>query len=145
MNKETHHHQTKSNCNLNRIGMLIACVFFVNCEPGVHYKKSIFNTSNHDLRVVVHPKEKIYHKQDTIVINRNTEVIINDFNGIGSTSQFSDCNYFLDSLSAKIIDKDSLKLMIDLNTAFEFRVTQKGYKSGGYCNCKLTITNDMIK
>jgi hypothetical protein len=136
----------KYTATINKIFLTVtSALILLSCEPGVNYKKSILNSSDYNIQIIIKSKPRIYHPKDTFILSKSEEVVIDKSSQIGSTNEFENCNIHNDSLYSKIMGNDSLKLTIDLNTAFEFKVTRKGYKNGGDCNCRLIITNDMIK
>ena len=69
------------------------------------------------------------------------------YDEIGSVSKFEDCSLFSDSLSSKIMDSDSLKLLLDLNnnSNWNFSVNKKSFGGGGLCECRIIINENQIE
>ena len=121
------------------------------CDPGVGYNKVIQNDSDFDLMIYIYPDTKVgyksFYKFDSLQINNHTESSIYEYSGLGQTIEFEDCNTYADSIFAKVIQNDTMDYKINLNekSNWIFSILDKSFKKGGTCECRIRITNDMIK
>ena len=138
----------------NRLAILFFALFTIiltDCDPGVKYKKVVQNDSDFDLMIYIYPESKVgdgsFYKLDSLQINSHTEASIYEFSGLGQTFEFKDCNTYADSIFAKVKGNDTLDLNINLNDKSQwiFSILDKTFKEGGTCECRVRITNDMIK
>lgn len=138
----------------NKLLILIFALFTIivtSCDPGVKYTKVVQNDSDFDITVNIYPESKVgdgsFYKYDSIRINNHTEASIYEVSGLGQTFEFEDCNTYADSIFARVRGTDTLNLDINLNdnSQWNFSVLDKTYKEGGLCECRVRITNDMIK
>jgi len=126
-------------------------VFLLSCDPGVKYDKIIENDSDYDLLVIVYPDSKsgasTFFKGDSSVINKKTLTSIFEYSGFGQTFEYEDCNTHADSIITKIVGYENLNLSIDLNDELNwtFSILDRTFKDGGTCECRVTITNEMVK
>lgn len=125
--------------------VLISCIV-ISCDPGVQYSRIIQNASTHKIFLI----KKNYPVCDTTVIEQGKEYTFYIRNGLGSTDEYEDChfeNYKSDTFLLGVKDDTSLTVNADVtgNTGWKFSVTKKTKMNrGGICNCRLTITDDMI-
>lgn len=138
----------------NRIAFLIFALLTVMisaCDPGVKYNKVVQNDSDFDLMIYIYPESKVgdgsFYEYDSLQINKHTEASIYEYNGLGQTFEFENCNTYADSIFATAWGNDTLDLNINLNdkSLWIFSVLDKTFKKGGTCECRVRITNDMIK
>jgi hypothetical protein len=126
-------------------------IFLLSCDPGVKYDKVIQNDSDFDLLVKVYPDSSsgasTFFKGDSIVINKKTITSIFEYSGFGQTFEYEDCKTYTDSIVTKIMGNEGLNLSIDLNDKlyWTFSILDRTFKEGGTCECRVKITNDMIK
>ena len=128
----------------------MAILLFSACDPGVSYSKVIQNNSKYDISLytdTAYAETYAMYNFDTIVIEKHSIVVIASEQGIGTTNGFSSCCIFNDSLNYKIIGFDSLYLNLDLNDCsnWVFDVIDKSAGGGGVCECRIKITDSMIK
>ena len=119
-----------------------------SCDPGFSYSKRINNNSKYDILIInVDTVNKGYNNNqfDTIQINSFSEKEIAHDGGLGSITDFENCDVFNDSLLVKIIGYDSLQLIRDINNNGNWRFNQLSDKSGGTGECIFLIDNRMIK
>jgi hypothetical protein len=126
-------------------------IILTACDPGVKYNKVVQNDSDFDITVYIYPESKVgdgsFYEFDSLQINNHTEASIYEVSGLGQTFEYEDCNTYADSILARIIGNDTLDLNINLNDKSQwiFSVLDKTFKQGGTCECRVRITNDMIK
>ena len=126
-------------------------ISIISCDPGVKYDKIIQNDSDFDLLIIAYPESRFssdnLFKDDSILIYKNTVTSILEVSGLGQTFEYEDCNTYADSIVTKIIGNDALHLTIDLSdkSNWTFSILDRTYKGGGTCECRVKITNDMIK
>lgn len=137
-----------------RLFVLFSALFTViltACDPGVKYSKVIQNDSDFDITVYICPESKVgdgsFYKFDSIQINKHTEASIYEFSGLGQTFEFDDCNTYADSIFTRVRGNDTLYVDINLNdkSLWVFSILDESFKEGGTCECRVKITNDMIK
>jgi hypothetical protein len=138
----------------NKLLILIFALFTIivtSCDPGVKYTKVVQNDSDFDITVTIYPESKVgdgsFYKYDSFRINNHTEASIYEVSGLGQTFEFEDCNTYADSIFARVTETDTLYPDINLNdnSQWNFSVLDKSFKEGGTCECRVRITNDMIK
>ena len=126
-------------------------IILTACDPGVKYNKVVQNDSDFDLTIYVYPESKVgdgsFYTFDSVQINNHTETSIFEYSGLGQTFEFEDCNTFADSIFGRVIGIDTLDYVINLNdkSKWVFSVLDKTFKKGGLCECRVRITNDMIR
>jgi hypothetical protein len=138
----------------NRLSIPFFALFTIiltACDPGVKYSKVVQNDSDFDIMIHIYPESKVgsgsFYTFDSVQINSHTETSIFEFSGLGQTFEYEDCNTFADSIFARVIGNDTLDLNLNLNNESKwiFSVLDKTFKEGGLCECRVRITNDMIK
>ncbi len=126
-------------------------IILTACDPGVKYTKVVRNDSDFDLTVYIYPESKVgdgsFYKFDTIQIKNHTEASVYEVSGLGQTFEYENCNTYADSIFARVIGIDTLDYVINLHdkSNWIFSVLDKTFKEGGICECRISITNDMIK
>ncbi len=126
-------------------------IILTACDPGVKYTKVVQNDSDFDITVYVFPESKVgngsFYKFDTILINNHTEVSIYELSGLGQTFEFEDCDTYADSIYTRVTGIDTLDIEINLNdrSQWVFSILDESFKEGGTCECRVRITNEMIK
>lgn len=128
----------------------IAILFFSSCDPGVDYRQIVQNDSKYDIMLIVdtaHINVHFGYTFDTLLIAKHSNVVIACEQGLGTTNGFSSCNSFNDSVYTKIVDNDHLHLDLDLNNSsnWVFDVLDESMGGGGECECRIKITDSMIK
>lgn len=116
----------------------------VSCDPSVDYDQIIQNDSDYDIWL----KVKSLYQFDSLLIPKREETIIFGEHGLGSPSQFVDCDSFI-SDTTELLVKDSigLQVLVDIDHLEFWTYTlldDKGYGSGT-CECRFIISNDDIK
>jgi hypothetical protein len=138
----------------NRLIILFFALFSIiltACDPGVKYNKVVQNDSDFDITVYIYPESKVgdgsFYKFDSLQINNHTEASIYEISGLGQTFEYEDCNTYADSIFARVRENDTLDFNINLNDKSQwfFSILNKTYKEGGTCECRVKVTNDMIK
>ena len=138
----------------NKLVILFFTLFTIiltACDPGVKYTKVVQNDSDFDITVYIYPESKVgdgsFYKFDTIRIKNHTVASVYEVSGLGQTFEYEDCNTYADSIFARVIGVDTLDYVFSLNdkSNWIFSVLDKTYKEGGTCECRIRITNDMIK
>jgi len=145
---------------LNRIIRLILPLlffsFFTSCDPGKDYSCVIQNDSDYKVKIIaqlyspwyLEGKDTIYNLPDTIVVNKKTSKTIYTDGGIGSVNEYENCDYVpYDTISMLVYLKDSVKIIPNIHNMnhWIFRVIKEGKGGGGICECRLILTNDILK
>jgi hypothetical protein len=146
--------ETTRNMKANKpiiIFFALITIILTACDPGVKYTKVVQNDTDFDITVYIYPESKVgdgsFYKFDTIRINNHTEASIYEVSGLGQTFEYEDCNTYADSIFAGITGNDTLDVDVNLNDKSQwiFTVLDKTFKQGGTCECRVRITDDMIK
>lgn len=138
------------NCFLTILGV-ITFISLSSCDPGVGYNRVLQNDSQYDIELRIHKKNssscQYVYLSDSIIVDKKSEKILYSYNGLGQTFEFDNCETCADSIVLKVAGNPSLKSTVDLNDPNEwtFRVLKKTFKSGGICECRLIMTDNMIK
>ena len=133
--------------------MLFVCLICLlnSCDPGVSYSRVIQNESGYDLQFLVYPAQNstcwTVLESDTIIVNKHSVKTIGAFSGLGQTFEFENCDLCADSINGKVVNNDTLSLILDLNNraGWNFSILKKTFKQGGTCECRIKITDEMIK
>jgi hypothetical protein len=126
-------------------------IILTACDPGVKYNKVVQNDSDFDITVYIFPESKVgdgsFYKYDSIRINNHTEESIYEVSGLGQTFEYDDCSTYADSIFARVTGNDTLDIEFDLNdkSQWVFSILDESFKDGGLCECRVIITNEMIK
>lgn len=127
--------------------LLTVSVFITSCDPGVKYDRIIQNSSTHDIIIYGYGIKVDSNSIDSFYVDKYSVKSIMQYSYLGTISNFEDCSFNYDSLSAKIMDSDSLNLLLDLNDQanWNFNVIDESFGGGGSCECRLIINDDQIK
>jgi hypothetical protein len=137
-------------------GLLFLCIvlfiiILTACDPGVKYNKVVQNDSDFDIMVYIFPESKVgdgsFYKFDSIRINNHTEESIYEVSGLGQTFEYDDCSTYADSIFVRVTGNDTLDFEFNLNdkSQWVFSILDESFKEGGICECRISITNEMIK
>jgi len=129
----------------------ITILSFSSCDPGLSYSKVILNDSKYDIKIISvdTPRANVYnvYEFDTLLVAKHSSEVIASEGGIGAIATYSSCNQFNDSIYAIIVGFDSLHLNIDISDSMNwtYLIIEETNNGGGTCECRLKITNSMIK
>lgn len=130
---------------------LFAVCLFISCDKGMDYNQVIENSSDHNLIVYIYPDTSSgiphYYTDDSVSVPNHSEISIASYKSLGVKEDFQDCNIYADSIIAKVLDNDSLKVNLNLadKSNYQFNELRKySYKHGAITECRLKITNDNI-
>lgn len=132
---------------MKQLIILISIAFFAtSCDPGVHFERIIYNQSSQDIWVKVEQETYPPFVQDSFMIPKNSSVIVVTRGGLGQVSEFENCGLADGTLSAGVLNNDTLQIEKNLsdNGSWTSTVKKKGFGGGGECNCILTITDEDI-
>jgi len=130
-----------------RILMVVSTVFFLSCDPSVTFHRIIENNSDYTLQLVVN---KNNGTSDTTNIEQNQEIEFLHEDHRGRRSEHENCenrNFFFDSIHLIVKDDSSKTINADPigKDNWVFSTSKKTMNGGGYCNCRLIVTNSMIE
>lgn len=134
--------------NMRHLILSIGLVFIItSCDPGVHFERIIVNQSSHDIWIKVNEETHPSFTADSILIGKNSSVIVSSDGGLGNTSDFSECGFPEGTLSSGVYTNDTLEIQKDLNLGGNWTpaVIKQTFKGGGECECRFTITDSDIK
>lgn len=137
---------------MNNIPILVTAIALLAlsaCDYFSGKQKIIENRSDYDLQVRVHGGIRSYYYYDSIfLVPHNSELQISDYSTQKGTYETDICEIHADSITATIINNDTLSVTINLSDTANwiYRAISINEKHGrGESECRRIITNADIE
>ncbi len=132
------------------IETLIFLFVLSGCDPALYSKKIIVNQSDYNVWFAIKDTGNYgnFFIGDSFFIEKNTELLIYELNGLGRISpEVRKCEFYPDSVISGIENSDSLKLLIDITKSENWTYTEieKFTNGGGSFECRFLIENKDIE
>lgn len=131
------------------LGALLPLVL-TSCDPLVEYQQVVQNNSEYNIWLVIHdsyPHDEVYvdnYEQDSFYLPAHTEVVLYDVSRIGKPGEYSNCDLYADSITARIDGYDSLSVVHNINDTYAWVFTEYE-RQKGKCECRFTIGSEDIQ